>query len=896
MALVLKDRVKETTTSTGTGSVVLAGAVTGFQSFFSALADGDTTYYTIEDGTDWETGLGTWTESTSTLARTTVYDSSNSGNAVDWGAGEKNVFITLPAARTATIKVYPTIDDLPMTGNSAGDQAYVSGNNRLYLFNGTGWYNIALINQTPTVTGNEAAYILATDGTPTVITLTGTDPEGLPLVWTHVATGLDSEATITSVDNVFTITPSTNSADEGAFSVTFRASDGVNIGTASSSFTLQFLSANWRYVSLSLGTNSTNALANSTFIDRSTNALTITASGTATQTAFHPYLENWSVHFDGDGDYLTVPDNSSFDFDADFTIDAWIYWAVAAAQTYTCVIGGNGSSTDGWQIYLQSSNGQLLWFYDGFPAGQTGGQVELNNWTHIAATRQGSNLRTFLNGAMVYENTSYTTNTLFQQTSGLGTRIGYDHSAPDNGYFNGQISDIRVVKGTALYTSAFTPPTEKLTAVSGTSLLTCQSNRFIDNSTNAHTITVSGNPKISAYNPFGQESEYAVGENMGSYYSSTNNGVYIETTNPDTSSNIWECQGWIYLDTSFADFGETAIFSTLQSVPTGMVWRLFGEQIGNGWNKQMNIYGRRAMPNLQSATLPMHPFSWMHLLASCDGSNIRVFFNGSLVITGGASNWNGGANLRIGNVYYTNAGAKGYHSDFKFQIGGSVTTSDFTPPTAPVGNSNAYWYSPMDNAGIFDKTGNNTLTLFGNTVTSTTQTKYADTAMYFDGTGDYITTTIPRGLGSGDFTIEGWVYHTSLVDSISWVSSTRGATGFNVGTDASGDVVWYDQAGSAGRKIEVTGQISTNTWYHFAFIRSSGVIKAYLNGTQVGSNYSSTQNYSAEAFGIGDTIGFIGEEMYGYIENLQIIRGVAKYTANFTPPAGQQGRAYQAES
>lgn len=99
MPLVLKDRVKETSTSTGTGDFVLAGAVEGFQSFTSALADGDTTYYAIEDGTNWETGLGTWTESTSTLARTTVYESSNSGNAVNWGAGSKNVFITQPASQ-----------------------------------------------------------------------------------------------------------------------------------------------------------------------------------------------------------------------------------------------------------------------------------------------------------------------------------------------------------------------------------------------------------------------------------------------------------------------------------------------------------------------------------------------------------------------------------------------------------------------------------------------------------------------------------------------------------------------------------------------------------------------------------------------------------------------------
>jgi hypothetical protein len=202
----------------------------------------------------------------------------------------------------------------------------------------------------------------------------------------------------------------------------------------------------------------------------------------------------------------------------------------------------------------------------------------------------------------------------------------------------------------------------------------------------------------------------------------------------------------------------------------------------------------------------------------------------------------------------------------------------------------------MDNAGIFDKTGNNTLTLAGNAATSTTQTKFADTAIYFDGSGDYITTTIPGGLGAGDFTIEGWAYHTSLVNWISWVSSTRGTTGFNIGTDASGDVVWYDQVGSASRKIEVIGQMTTNTWYHFAFVRSSGSIQAYLNGTAIGSAYSSSTNYSASAFGIGDTIGAIGEEMYGYLENIQILKGVAKYTANFTPPNRTQGRTYQAES
>ena len=96
MALVVKDRVKETTTTTGTGTVTLAGAETGFQSF-SVIGDGNTTYYAIEDGTDWEVGLGTYTASGTTLSRDTILDSSNSGSLVDWGAGTKNVFVTYPA-------------------------------------------------------------------------------------------------------------------------------------------------------------------------------------------------------------------------------------------------------------------------------------------------------------------------------------------------------------------------------------------------------------------------------------------------------------------------------------------------------------------------------------------------------------------------------------------------------------------------------------------------------------------------------------------------------------------------------------------------------------------------------------------------------------------------------
>ena len=100
MALVVKDRVKETTTTTGTGTITLAGAVAGFQAF-SVIGNGNTTYYTIQDPTagDWEVGIGIYTSSGTTLSRDVILESSNSGSAVNFGAGDKDVFVTYPAER-----------------------------------------------------------------------------------------------------------------------------------------------------------------------------------------------------------------------------------------------------------------------------------------------------------------------------------------------------------------------------------------------------------------------------------------------------------------------------------------------------------------------------------------------------------------------------------------------------------------------------------------------------------------------------------------------------------------------------------------------------------------------------------------------------------------------------
>lgn len=124
MALVIKDRVKETTTSTGTGTITLAGAVSGYQSF-SVIGNANTTYYTIVDGTNgtWEVGIGTYTSSGTTLSRDTILESSNSGSAVNFAAGTKDVFVTYPAERAVATDLSQTLTNKTIT-NLIFDGAY----------------------------------------------------------------------------------------------------------------------------------------------------------------------------------------------------------------------------------------------------------------------------------------------------------------------------------------------------------------------------------------------------------------------------------------------------------------------------------------------------------------------------------------------------------------------------------------------------------------------------------------------------------------------------------------------------------------------------------------------------------------------------------------------------
>jgi len=128
MALVVKDRVRETTTTTGTGTVTLGGAATGFQSF-SVIGNGNTTFYTIQlaNTNEWEVGIGTYTSSGTTLSRDTILESSNSGSAVNFSSGTKDVFVTYPAEKAIYEGNLPTKLVVTKRDTTTADIALANG-------------------------------------------------------------------------------------------------------------------------------------------------------------------------------------------------------------------------------------------------------------------------------------------------------------------------------------------------------------------------------------------------------------------------------------------------------------------------------------------------------------------------------------------------------------------------------------------------------------------------------------------------------------------------------------------------------------------------------------------------------------------------------------------------
>jgi hypothetical protein len=635
-----------------------------------------------------------------------------------------------------------------------------------------------------------------------------------------------------------------------------------------------------------------NTTQNYTFLDSSTNNRTITRNGDVNQGAFspHAYADGyWSVYYDGTGDYLNIPDNdTAFLIDGDFTIEAWVYPTSLSTDGTILAQWGGGNSVDSF-IFRYTSLGRLYFAWRTSATSSVTGtstSVTINQWNHVAVTRSGSTVRMFVNG--VLDSTTATVSGTFNNVS-TAINIGYLISSSPL-HVNGYLSNVRMVKGTALYTTNFTPSITPLTAVSGTSLLACQSNRFRDNSSNAFTITRNGDSKITTFGPF-NPSIYSASTNGGSiYFDGSGDTLSIPYNSALTfGSGDFTIEQWLYPQrTSGQNSMLNGIWDSINPPPQS--WFQYLNSSGNFIFLADNASGGTDT-TIFTSTDPIPNEAWTHVAVTRSGNTWRLFINGVLdKTTTNSLTLNTGSNPLI-LAGYTNLSAsdnlyKGYISNYRIVKGTALYTNTFTPSTTPLTEvSGTSLLLSGTNAGIVDASRKSNLYTFGNVQVRTNVFKY-DKSVYFDGTGDYLralSSDLTSDLGTSNFTIECWVYKVSGAPIVSnsdggndnnyfLLESNSGNTSFQI-RDASSQAYAYGPA------------VSTNTWTHVAVTRSSGSVTVYVNGTG-GTPVSITKTITNRSTIIGAFL-YTGFDNYfnGYIEDLRITKGFARYTTNFTPPS-----------
>ena len=651
--------------------------------------------------------------------------------------------------------------------------------------------------------------------------------------------------------------------------------------------------ANFNNTVLLLHGDGTNGANNSVFLDSSTNAYTTTKTGAPSQGTFSPFsTTRWSNQFNGTTDRLTVATSTEFNIGSnDFTIEGWIYPTSVAATALVIERRISGGFVAGdWGLYILST--ALVFFaYDYNAAGNavlTSGAITPNVWTHFALVRNGSTTSLYINGVSAASTTAVTIST---NTSAI--TIGADIGSGTRWFFPGYISNLRFVRGTAVYTGNFSTPTSELTAITDTKLLTCQSIRFKDNSVNDFTVTPSGTPSIQPFSPLAPTGPYSntvVGGSIrfnGStdYLSST-----ITSTTIGTGDFTVEC--WVYPTAAYGATSRMFFFG-----PAGAATGYLNFFINTSGQV---VYGPSGTALLTTTgTVPLNV--WTHIAISRTSATSNVYINGVSSASSDAdtTNFLGTTNLFLGKDGSTNY-FNGYISNFRLVNGVGIYTSDFTLPTAPVKyTANTILLIDFTNAGIIDNTQKNNLITVGSTALSSTVNKFGRTSMLFNGTTDYA--TIPNSdlfnLTTGDFTIEAWIYPTVLggengIYCKREVSTFIGVV-FRVLNTTRKLVMQIANAAGTAWAIDTSDSglpaLTINAWYHVALVRSGSSFQIFQNGVAgTASTFAGNITHNTAPTYIGKSDGSAGNQFWnGYIDELRVTRGVARYTSTFTPRTGR---------
>jgi Concanavalin A-like lectin/glucanases superfamily len=648
----------------------------------------------------------------------------------------------------------------------------------------------------------------------------------------------------------------------------------------------------FNYVVALLHGDGTNGGQNNTFLDSSTNNFTITRNGNTTQGSFSPFSQTgWSNYFDGNGDYLTTP-TSTVDLSTNqFTLECWVYFnSLTATTSLFGTRTGDATNTIQWSLLVDASASYKVYF-SAYSTSNTNicaipsdAGLVANQWYHIAATRDSSNvIKLWVNG--VAQSTTVTSSAAIAN-SVTSVKIGMMPGSfgGTGGPLNGYLSNVRIVNGTAVYTSNFTVPTTPLTAITNTSLLTCQSNRFRDASTNNFTITRNGDVSVQPFSPFNPTTAYSASSIGGSGYFD-GSGDYL--TVPDSTAftmgtGDFSVECWYYGTSS----SRQIIVS--QSNNGGTTFSFWLEKNASNQLRCLATVGGVQYVATATATMDLNAWNFLQLVKS--GTTLYGYQNGTQVCSvsvGSGSLLDSTDNVTIGD-YGAGSGLPvvGYISSVRILKG---TASTATVPTSPLtAITNTSLLLNFTNGAIFDNAAVADYETVGNAQISTSVKKYGTGSLAFDGTGDWLLTkaTTPFDLGTGDMTFECWFYITNTIADYRMLASdaTNGNNYICLRGGGTGGQIEVNVNGTSFR-FNLSNTVSQNTWTHLAVVRIGSTWIAYINGLSLGTNTSSGSfNLGNGGMYVGRFGGATAYEWPGYIDDLRITKGIARYPYNFTPP------------
>lgn len=669
------------------------------------------------------------------------------------------------------------------------------------------------------------------------------------------------------------------------------------------------------YVKVLLHCDGTNN--STTILDSSLNARTVTPYYNSKLSTTQQKFGVSSLYQDGTDDYVSF-NSSDIDVGANnFTIEFWIY--PTASSTVRRYIGyENGSPVQG--IVIRDNNGSLHAYVvvdSTYYHIYTSTAPTLNTWQHIALVRVGNVFTLYKDGVSIGSITQAIT--IKPSTNSLWY-IGF----PGTEYFVGYMDEIRVTQGIARYTAAFTPSTIPFPDYVSTDdydpyygyvlalfhgIGSEGGTNIYDSSPSPLTITNTGVTTRTAQFKFSTSSLYFTGSSyftfpVTNYLNDLSTAFTIEfwmyATSADINTNTWPI---IYS----AESSASRRYSVYMHGTTGQTvyFISFTNYVGNEY---------------VASTTTLNINQWYHVAFVCTGSKtVKVYVNGTFHnTTTFTTTLNNGESLNhtIGDAYNFDDRFTGYLQDFRITKSIARYTSDFTPLQKLFPDKASQFLDPY-----FDKVnlllhfnGANSSTSFidssllaltvtpsGDAKISTTQSKFGVSSAYFDGTGDYL--TVPKtsyfDFGSGDFSIEMWCY---LIDyNTSGYPRGLWSTGKESGPDYYSTRIHVSDTkkllavvstnGTSASYITDADDFTLNTWHHIALVRYGNTVTLYKDGVSVGtpqtilgSIYYSTA-YPVCISNLPDYGGMAyNNKWYGYIDEIRITKGIARYTANFIIP------------